>query len=140
MKKIKSAGKRVSRWAGKCKRIVFYLSAYLLICLSAIHCLYALGFKIIEVKPRIITPNDDRKNDVLIVIYETPNDSNISGKIISLSGFYVADMVDDISDPTNPKIIWDGKNADGDVVPSGIYIYQIEAEGEVINGTVVVAK
>ncbi|MBN1385261.1 MAG: gliding motility-associated C-terminal domain-containing protein [Elusimicrobia bacterium] len=102
-------------------------------------CLYAVGFKLIEVKPGIITPNGDNRNDRLIVIYENPNDSNVSGRIITISGHYVADMLVD-PDINNPKITWDGKYDSGDAVPSGIYIYQIEVEGEVINGTVVVAK
>ena len=35
---------------------------------------------------------------------------------------------------------WNGRDKTGNYVPSGVYIYQIQAEGKVINGTIVVAK
>jgi len=36
--------------------------------------------------------------------------------------------------------IWDGTDDDGDIVESGIYIYQLKVEGEVISGVIAVAK
>ena len=41
---------------------------------------------------------------------------------------------------TEDSLKWDGRNGDGQIVSSGIYIYQIEADKKVFNGTVVVAK
>ncbi len=38
------------------------------------------------------------------------------------------------------EFTWDGKDEDGNIAPSGIYIYQIEVEGQTINGTIVLAK
>jgi hypothetical protein len=37
-------------------------------------------------------------------------------------------------------MIWDGRDGDGGLVRGGIYIYQVESDGKVINGTVVVGK
>ena len=102
--------------------------------LSLSVCLYSAGFELGAVRPKIITPNNDNKNDMLIVPYDNPNDSNISGRILTLNGYYIADMFNN-----DDRITWDGKDGSS-VVPSGIYIYQIEAEGLVFNGTVVVAK
>ncbi|MFH0948095.1 MAG: hypothetical protein V1833_03755 [Elusimicrobiota bacterium] len=109
--------------------------------LLTMNCFYAADFKIEQVRPKIITPaSSPGMNDVLIVSYENPNDSNVSGKIITLNGSYLADMLVDNSDTYNPKITWDGKDDGSSVVSSGIYIYQIEVEGKVFNGTVVVAR
>jgi hypothetical protein len=36
--------------------------------------------------------------------------------------------------------MWDGKDAGGTVVPSGIYLYQIDMGGSPTTGTVVVAR
>ena len=98
-------------------------------------CLFAAGFELGAVRPKIITPaSSPGMNDILIVFYENPNDSNVSGRILTLNGSYIADMLNN-----EDRITWDGKDG-GSVVPSGIYIYQIETEGQVFNGTVVVAK
>jgi hypothetical protein len=36
--------------------------------------------------------------------------------------------------------VWDGTDDDGDIVESGIYIYQLKVEGKVISGVIAVAK
>ena len=105
--------------------------------LLAAHCLFGEGFKIEQGRPRIITPaSSPDMNDILIVPYDNPNDSNISGRILTINGSYIADMLNNV---LTDRITWDGKDGSS-VVPSGIYIYQIETEGQVFNGTVVVAK
>ncbi|MEW6556688.1 MAG: gliding motility-associated C-terminal domain-containing protein [Elusimicrobiota bacterium] len=120
--------------------VLFFLSTYLPIYLSTY--LRSDGFKLDETKPKIITPNGDHRNDILIIkcTDETSGGVQITARILTLNGAFVIDMhVNNISDPYNPLITWDGKK-DGKTVPSGIYIYQIEAEDKVFNGTVVVAK
>ena len=42
--------------------------------------------------------------------------------------------------PTNTSIVWDGRDSNGAVVPSGVYIYKISAGKEKATGTVVVAR
>jgi len=36
--------------------------------------------------------------------------------------------------------VWDGTDDDGDIVESGVYIYQLKVEGKVISGVIAVAK
>ncbi|MDO8734484.1 MAG: gliding motility-associated C-terminal domain-containing protein, partial [Elusimicrobiota bacterium] len=96
----------------------------------------AVRFALAKVYPRIFTPNGDGWNDVANFMYEG-NDSGITGKIFDINGAFVSDMA---RGDTEDSLKWDGKNADGKVVSSGIYIYQIEADKKVFNGTVVVAK
>jgi len=113
------------------KVLIFLFSIFY----SLFSAVYAESFKIEQVKPKIITPNDDNKNDMLIVYYLTDYYSSISGRILTLNGSFVSHMLDNKTD----RITWDGKDG-SNAVPSGIYIYQIETEGQIFNGTVVVAK
>lgn len=103
------------------------------------------GFGVIEekVRPRIITPNGDGKNDIFWVIYTNPMDAEVRGKIYDLDGAEVTDMVQKTSDITGlleGALSWDGKDGSGNVVPAGVYIYQLTAEDTVFNGTVFVAR
>ncbi|MDD5688190.1 MAG: gliding motility-associated C-terminal domain-containing protein [Elusimicrobia bacterium] len=127
----------------RCRWLIFIIFVILLTSdfgLWTSDSLYAQGFQLGETKPKIITPNGDHKNDIFIVPYETDYSSQVDGKILTLNGSFVANMLSVDSEGDNPKMIWNGKDSSGKVVPSGIYIYQIEAEGKVFNGTVVVAK
>jgi len=85
---------------------------------------------------RLITPNNDGKNDAVTIIYDNPRDSFVSGKIYDLKGAFVSEMR---SGNITNTIEWDAK-ANGQTVPGGVYIFQIEAESKVYNGTVVVVK
>lgn len=93
-------------------------------------------FTLNNIYPRIFTPNDDGWNDVVNFVYEG-NDDGITGKIFDINGAFVADMA---RGDTIYSLKWNGKNSSNEAVSSGIYIYQIEADGRVINGTIVVAK
>ncbi|MFH1540748.1 MAG: gliding motility-associated C-terminal domain-containing protein [Elusimicrobiota bacterium] len=99
--------------------------------------LKAVKFSLTKVYPRIFTPNGDGWNDVVNFMYEG-NDAGISGKIFDINGAFVCDMAN--GDFSGGSLKWNGKNANGNVVTSGIYIYQIEADKKVFNGTIVVAK
>ncbi|MFC1500936.1 hypothetical protein ACFL58_00605 [Elusimicrobiota bacterium] len=81
-------------------------------------------------KEKIITPATiDGKNDFAtfggIGLEDTVNIYDIKGsRVRSLNG----------------TSIWDGKDEDGDIVESGLYVYQIKVAGKIISGTIVVAK
>ncbi|MFA6030070.1 MAG: gliding motility-associated C-terminal domain-containing protein [Elusimicrobiota bacterium] len=93
-------------------------------------------FNAAGISNRMITPNGDGMNDVVIFTFDNPRDSQVSGKIFDLKGAEVTTMV---PGPASGTLMWDGK-AGGGSVPGGVYIYQIEAEGQAFNGTVVVIK
>ena len=59
-----------------------------------------------------------------------------SGKIFDLRGALIADLT---LGPVANSLMWDGKS-NGRVVPRGVYIYQIQAEGRTFSGTVVVIR
>jgi len=86
---------------------------------------------------KIITPNGDGWNDSVVFRFENPERLDVKGKIYDLSGAFVADMK---SGPEQNSLLWDGKDNDGRVVKSAVYIFQIQAGGNVFNGTIVVAR
>jgi gliding motility-associated-like protein len=85
---------------------------------------------------RLITPNGDGKNDTMVFIFDNPQDAGVKGRIYDMHGALVARMTDG---PVSNSLMWDGK-AGGQVVPGGVYIYQIESQGNVYNGTVAVIR
>lgn len=90
----------------------------------------------LSVLNRFITPNGDGKNDDVVFHFDNPRDVAVQGAIYDLKGALVAQMTPSTSPDT---LKWDGKS-NATVVPSGVYIYQIEAEDKVFNGTVVVIR
>ncbi len=94
------------------------------------------------VPSKIFTPNGDGVHDVFTLIVNNPAGSILSQKkIYDLQGFEVADL-EVVGDETAATAIfkWNGKDKDGNIVPSGVYIYQLQSEGQSINGTVVVVR
>ncbi|MBI4377297.1 MAG: gliding motility-associated C-terminal domain-containing protein, partial [Elusimicrobia bacterium] len=88
---------------------------------------------------RMLTPNGDGKNDTVVFTFDNPRFSEVTGKIFDVKGAFVASMYHDPTLDSNTTLVWDGKS-NGAVVPGGVYIYQIEAEGRNYTGTVVVVK
>ena len=85
---------------------------------------------------RLITPNGDGKNDTMVFIFDNPQEKTVKGRIYDLRGALVATMG---PGPIGNALVWDAKSG-GQVVPGGVYIYQIEAQGTVYNGTVAVIR
>ncbi len=99
-------------------------------------------FTYYEVMPKIITPNNDGQNDRAFFRFENPKSRNIEIKIFDLTGALVKKLnkTDDSSTTPGAYTYWDGTDQNGKVVPPGTYIYQLEAEGKVYNGTIIVAR
>ncbi len=106
--------------------------------------LRATEFTLSGLTPRkIFTPNGDGVNDDITLLLENPKDSMVSqAKIFDVTGAEVADfqigVVAGQLGVTSLK--WDGRTRTGEIARSGVYIYQVQAEGKVINGTIVVAR
>jgi hypothetical protein len=80
---------------------------------------------------KIVTPNDDGINDCAEFSgLEPPYEL----KIYNIRGREIWS----ISDISNP--IWDATDEDGDIVESGTYIYQLDKDGELVSGVIVIAK
>ncbi len=95
-------------------------------------------FKLNSVEPKIFTPEegDYRINEVSFY-FENPKGSKVDIRIFDVNGRQVRSNLR--RDGEN-KMVWDGRDESGNIVRGGVYIYRVEAEGKVINGTIVVAK
>ncbi len=106
--------------------------------------LRATEFSIMQITPRkIFTPNGDGVNDEITLFLENPNDSIISqAKIFDLTGAEVADFEQGIVAGAQGVVSlkWNGKDRSGNYVRSGVYVYQVQADGKTLNGTMVVAR
>ncbi len=94
-----------------------------------------------DVYPKIITPNGDNKNDFLIINFDGPPgiEERVVGFIFDKMGRFVKKL-NKRGPNRETSLRWDGDDEFGNKVPSGIYIYQIESDDKVINGTVTVSR
>lgn len=90
--------------------------------------------------PRIFSPNGDGANDVVYFVVQNPNGSSLEGRVTDMSGAEVGTLrPGGAGAPTPDSLMWDGRDKSGQIVPAGVYIYQIKGEGKTITGTIVVA-
>ena len=100
-------------------------------------------FSLKEAPRKIIVPGSSiAGNAKFTLVFDNPSASIISqANIYDITGTEVADFTEETPSGNDPsQLSWNGRASDGSLVRSGIYIYQVQVEGEVINGTVVVAK
>jgi len=62
---------------------------------------------------------------------------NLSGKQFTIR---IYDITGKIIRTLSNNSVWDGTDDDGDIVESGVYIYQLKVEDKVISGVIAVAK
>jgi gliding motility-associated-like protein len=82
---------------------------------------------------KIFTPNDDGINDTISFSFGDLT-SNVKVEIFDVTGRRVRSLLS-----LNTQQ-WDGRDDDGKVVESGVYIYQYDVDGKRISGVVAVAK
>lgn len=84
-------------------------------------------------KHHTLTPNGDSYNDETTFLVPNPHKTPVDLYIYSQDRILLYQ-----SASITPS--WDGRDSSGVIVPAGVYIYQMIVEGEVYNGTVVVAR
>jgi hypothetical protein len=133
------------------KRNVEILAAAGMLLLAMLAFAYADGgFRFFGALSRIATPNG---RNLAIFCFDNPSDSGVSGSIYTMLGAYVTDLAPEQMAvagqyPACPAGIlpnsaqfmsWDGK-VNGTAVHSGVYIYQIRAEGQNYSGALLVVR
>jgi len=91
-----------------------------------------------KVWPRVFSP--DENNDIINkcrIVIDNPLNKEVYVNIYDLKGSLIRKALPRESDNV---FYWDGRDKDGEVVSSGVYIYQVESDGKVINGTIVVSR
>jgi hypothetical protein len=95
-------------------------------------------FKIINVEPKIFSP--DETNPLIgwaRICFENPKGSEVTSAIYDLRGNLVRK---NLPRELETVLYWDGRDSGGSIVPSGVYVYQLEVDNTTLNGTIVVAK
>jgi fibronectin type 3 domain-containing protein len=90
--------------------------------------------------PKVFTPGIAPYQKITFYV-DNPDGDKVVGKVFDLRSEFVADLKAD-GDPTSSNVIleWDGQTSDSGPAHKGVYIYQIEGSGKVVNGTIVVAR
>ena len=83
--------------------------------------------------PNPFTPNNDGVNDMVSFYLHNPDRAETVIRIFDLRGALVRRLEDGLTS-------WDGLDDAAEPAEMGVYIYQVEIEGEVKGGTVVLAK
>jgi hypothetical protein len=111
------------------------------------------GFQFFGPLSRFLTPNGSY-NRYAVFCFDNPSDSGVEGKIFTMFGSQVADMgAQQVIPNPGPSdtgcpagvlnnayfLRWDGR-ANGVIVHSGLYVYQIKAEGLTFSGTLLVVR
>jgi hypothetical protein len=92
----------------------------------------ALGKNAYRPKERIITPAlQDGFND--FAQFDNLGGYNVAIHIFDITGHNIRTI-------NGAPHIWDGRDDDGDIVESGVYVYQFKVDGTLISGTIAVAK
>ncbi|HEX9917417.1 MAG TPA: FG-GAP-like repeat-containing protein [candidate division Zixibacteria bacterium] len=68
-------------------------------------------------------------NSETVIEYSLPKASQVKIAIYNILGQKVTTLLDKVEPAGFRRVIWDGKNQNGEIVSSGIYFYRIEAEG-----------
>jgi hypothetical protein len=84
-------------------------------------------------RDKVITPNRDGANDALVFSFFDPV-ASVRVEIFDVNGRRVRSLTGVGTVP------WDGTDDSGDIVESGVYIYQYTDSGKRISGVVAVAK
>jgi hypothetical protein len=94
-----------------------------------------------NVFPGLFTPNGDGFNDRVYFVLQNPNNASVTGEIFDAAGRSIVTLAaPSVTPGLGTTLIWSGKDATGAVVPSGLYMYRIEGDGQTISGTVSVAR
>ncbi|MBD3183684.1 T9SS type B sorting domain-containing protein [Candidatus Poribacteria bacterium] len=90
-------------------------------------------FKLLGANPNPFTPNNDGINDTVSFYFNNPDNKDSIIRIFDLRGKLVRRL-------ENGFTTWDGLDDEGQPVEMGVYVYQIEVDGEVKGNTIVLAR
>lgn len=94
-----------------------------------------------NIYPALFTPNGDGHNDQVYMVLENPNNAEVRGDIFDLAGRHIATLPPPtLTAGIGTTLTWSGNDEGGSVVPSDLYVYRIQGDGQIITGTVAVAR
>jgi hypothetical protein len=66
-------------------------------------------------------------NPTTTILYGIVAQSHVTVKVYSVLGQEIATLVNDVQSPSYYRVMWNGTNASGNMVSSGVYFYRITA-------------
>jgi hypothetical protein len=82
----------------------------------------------LTVTPNPFTPNGDGESDRAVVRFEVPAArATVRVSVFDLEGRLRALLTDHSAFSSTGELLWDGKDTEGDTLPSGLYIVYLEA-------------
>lgn len=79
-------------------------------------------------------------NPSTTISFVVPVDGRVRLQVIDLGGRTVATLVDWVLPKGRHNVAWDGRNAAGHEVPSGVYLSRLEASGQVAHGRMTLVR
>ncbi len=79
-------------------------------------------------------------NPSTTISYSLPRRSDVTIEIFNLLGQRVRTLVDESQSSGPHKVEWDGRDAEGKTVSSGVYLYRLKAEGGVLSRKMILLK
>jgi len=61
--------------------------------------------------------------------FTVPQKGRVTLRILDIRGREITTLIDRVSEPGTSSIIWDGQDASGEIVPAGIYFYELQVSG-----------
>ena len=75
-----------------------------------------------------------------VISYALPQSSNIKISVFNILGQKIKTLVDGYQDAGNHSVSWDGTNAGGDVIATGVYFYMLETSDLSISKKMILIK
>jgi len=79
-------------------------------------------------------------NPFTTIRFKLPQDQKVSIKIYNVLGEKVRELFSGEMRKGENEILWNGENDNGFAVPSGVYIYRIESDGNVLSSKMILQK
>ena len=68
-------------------------------------------------------------NAVTVISFALPKTGHVKLEVYNILGQKVKDLVDEVVTAGYKRVVWDGKDNSGKAVASGVYLYQLKADG-----------
>jgi len=99
------------------------------------------GARGLDCQPRVLSPNGGGYDTRLAISFDLGKSGNGAVKVFDRAGRLVREVVEDgVFTPGRNVVFWDGKDASGRVVPSGLYVVAVRFDGETSVASVAVAN
>ena len=95
---------------------------------NSVHTTFSSNIQL-ELSPNPFSPDGDGFDDELNIEYQIPLGSNLTLKIYDVKGRLVRTLLNE-QPQVSGKTVWDGKNDEGKIVRTGIYILLVQITGE----------